>query len=65
MERIEILRGRFDGVATPRYFVDYVDPAGGRCTVWDGWSYDYAIMTANNLSIQFGTQVFDRVIEGA
>lgn len=63
-ERLEILRGRFDGVPAPRFFIDYVDPKRGRFIVWDGPTYDAAILTAHGLEIEFGAPVVDRVLEG-
>ncbi|MDO9416203.1 hypothetical protein [Pararhizobium sp.] len=43
-----------------RFFVDVVERDGGRFGMWDGGSYDDAIMTADELSMDFGP-VYDLI----
>lgn len=42
------------------YFVDVIEPDGGRISMWDGDSQAEAVRQANLLAIDFGGKVRDR-----
>lgn len=42
------------------YFVDVIEPDGGRISMWDGDSHAEAVRQANLLAIDFGGKVRDR-----
>lgn len=52
----------FDHVGEPRFFIDLVDADGGRLAMWDGESYDAAIIAAGDLSREWGCAVVDMVV---
>lgn len=45
-----------------RFFVDVVEADGSRIGMWDGTSYDEAIIAAYELGCDFGASVVDAVI---
>jgi hypothetical protein len=42
------------------YFVDVIEPDGGRISMWDGDSHAEAVRQANLLALDFGGKVRDR-----
>ncbi len=47
------------------YFVDVIEPGGGRIGMWDGTDHAEAVRQANLLAIDFGGKVRDRTGGGA
>lgn len=56
-------RAVFDDVGSFRFFVDVVEADGTRVSMWDGKSYEQAIIEAQHLSPEFGP-VHDRIVGG-
>lgn len=46
-------------VGQTRYFVDVVEPDGGRMGMWDGKEHAEAVRQANLLAVDFGGKVRD------
>jgi hypothetical protein len=57
-------RTTFTGVGSFCFFVDVVEADGTRIGMWDGASYEDAIIEAHHLSAEFGP-VHDLVVGGA
>lgn len=55
-------RSVFDHVGEQRFFIDLVDADGGRLAMWDGESYDAAIIAAGDLSREYGCTIVDCVV---
>jgi hypothetical protein len=53
----------FDAIGERRFFVDAVEADGGRIGMWDGPSYEAAILEAEAMSAEFGP-VVDMVVSG-
>lgn len=47
-----------------RFFVDLIEPDGGRMGMWDGPSYEDAIREAEILTRESAMHVVDRVVGG-
>ena len=46
------------------FYVDLIEPDGGRCSMWDGPSYEDAIREAEMLARESAVHVVDRVVGG-
>jgi hypothetical protein len=60
----EVTRLDFSTIGRRLFLVDLIEADGCRCGMWDGTDYSKAIVEAEELALEFGCGVIDRVADG-